>query len=473
LRWVSAAPFRRLAGRVVVSLVVCITVVAGLVVLVNRAIDDEVAKLPRVDVNLASASGSGVNYLIVGSDSRAFVGDNAAADQSFGNTSDTGPPKSDTLMVLHADGAHTYAVSFPRDLWVDVPGIGKAKINSALNNGPQNVVDTLQKNFGIDINHYVQVDFQSFSTIVDAIGGIRVWIPHPARDDHTNFNVIGTGCWPLDGGQALAYVRSRAPYYQYLIDGKWVDADPIPDIGRIQRQQAFVKKLSRLAIDKVLNDPASAPDLADSVVPDLTVDRGFDRGALNELARSLMNAHDGEGITFDTLPWKGGSADGQSVLFVDTDAAKPVLDRLKGLAPIPVSTSSPTASTAAPAVRPVDVRVRVLNASGKQGAASDAMTQLTALGFVDGGVGNDPRGMVDHAEVRYAPGAEAKAQLVASHVAGAQLVSDNTLSSSDVVVVLGSTSTGVQANPSSSGSSTTSTTTTAPALTPEQQCEAS
>jgi LCP family protein required for cell wall assembly len=472
---VSSAPFRRLAWRLAVSLVLCITVVAGLVVLVNQAIDDEVAKLPRIDVNLVPASSSGVNYLIVGSDSRAFVKDQADAD-AFGDPTVQSGQRSDTLMVLHADGAHTYAVSFPRDLWVDVPGHGKSKINAALNDGPQNVVDTLKQNFGIDINHYAQVDFESFKTIVDAIGGIRVWIPYPARDDLTNFYVLGRGCWPLDGERALGYVRSRADEgghgYQYLIDGEWKPADPIPDIGRIQRQQAFVKKLSRLAIDKVLDDPTSAPDLADAVVPDLTVDRGFDRAALNQLARSLMSVRDGEGITFDTLPWNGGRADGQDVLFVDSDAAKPVLDRLKGLAPIAPSTSSPTDSTSAPSVRPVDVRVKVLNASGKQGAASAAMTQFTQLGFVNGGVGNDPRGLVDHAEVRYAPGSQAKGELVASHVPGAQLMSDDTLSGSDVVVVLGRTSTGVQAAPSGGGSSAP-TSTTAPALTPEQQCEAS
>jgi LCP family protein required for cell wall assembly len=452
------------------ALVLCTAVVGGAVVVVNQAIDDRVAKLPRVDLHLASATGSGVNYLIVGSDSRAFVGDDQAAIQAFGNASDSGPPKSDTLMVLHSDGAHTYAVSFPRDLWVDVPGLGKSKINAALNAGPQNVVDTLQKNFGVDINHYVQVDFESFKTIVDAIGGIRVWVPYAARNDHTGFAEPGPGCWGLDGNSALAYVRSRAPYYQYLINGQWVSADPIPDIGRIQRQQAFVKKLSRLAIDKVLNDPRSAPGLADSVVPKLTVDRDFDRAALNQLARSLLSSHEGEGITFDTLPWKGGEAGGQSVLFVDDAAAKPVLDRLKGLAPIPAATSSPTGSSAAPALRPVDVRVRVLNASGKQGAASDAMTQLTGLGFINGGVGNDPRGLVDHAEVRYKPGDEAKANLVAPHVPGAQLVADSSLPGTDVVVVLGRTSTGVQATPSTAAPTTT---TVAPALTPEQQCEAS
>jgi LCP family protein required for cell wall assembly len=384
-------------------------------------------------------------------------------------------------MVLHADGKQSYAVSFPRDLWVDIPGKGKGKINSALNDGPQQVVDTLKANFDIDVNHYVQVDFESFKTLVDAVGGIRVWIPHPTRNDHTGFNIIGPGCWQLDGNQALAYVRSRAPYYQYLIDGQWVQADPIPDIGRIQRQQGFVKKLARLAISTVTGDPMSAPDLADQVVPDLTVDRTFDRDAVNALARSMLALQNGEGLTFETLPWKGGRADGQDVLFVDTAAAQPVIDRLKGTAPIPEA-SSTTGATAAPSpLRPTDVRVKVLNASGKQGAASTAAAALTNLGFPDGGAANDPRGLVDHSEVRYKPGDEAKAALVASHVPGAELVSDSTLSGSDIVVVLGKSFTAIQAtapttsagSSASSGSSAATTTTAAPALTPEQACEAS
>jgi hypothetical protein len=254
-----------------------------------------------------------------------------------------------------------------------------------------------------------------------------------------------------------------------------VQADPIPDIGRIQRQQAFVKKLARLAINKVTDDPLSAQDLADSVVPDLTVDRGFDRGALNQLARSMLDLQNGEGLTFATLPWEGGRADGQDVLFVDESAAQTVLDRLKGTAPIPGTTDGSGSTTpTTPAVRPSDVRVKVLNASGEQGAAGKAAAEFEQFGFVNGGAANDPRGRVDHSEVRYKPGDDAKAALVAGHVAGAALVADPTLSGTDVVVVLGENYTGLQAQaPASTGGAGATTTTAAPALTPEQACEAS
>ena len=111
----------------------------------------------------ASIGTHGVNYLIIGSDSRAFVED-SSEQAAFGSASDTGPPRSDTLMVLHADGDKTYAVSFPRDLWVDIPGKGKGKINAAYNDGPQKVVDILKANFNIDINHYLEVNFIAFSS---------------------------------------------------------------------------------------------------------------------------------------------------------------------------------------------------------------------------------------------------------------------------------------------------------------------
>jgi LCP family protein required for cell wall assembly len=479
---VTVAPIRTFAYRFGIALLACAVVITGGVFAINRYIDREVAKIPRVDITMAPATSSAQNFLVVGSDSRAFVGNNQAADEAFGNTGDSGPPKSDTLMVLHADGARSYAVSFPRDLWVDIPGKGKGKINSALNDGPQQVVDTLKSNFDLDINHYMQVDFQSFQTLVDAIGGISVWVPYASRSDSnaesggggSGFAVIGAGCWPLNGQQALAYVRARAPFYQYLINGKWVQADPIPDIGRIQRQQAFVKKLGRLTIAKVTDDPVSAPGLADKVIPDLTVDRSFDRSAFNTLAQAFLDSNDGGGIAFDTMPWSGGRADDQSVLFVKQPEADTVLARLRGTAPVPPSTSAggPTTAPTVPALRPVDVRVRVLNASGVQGAAGDAETALGKLGFVNGGVANDPRGVIDHSEVRYRPGDEAKAQLVAASLPGVQLVADSTLPGTDVVVALGRNFTGVATTTVPNPASPT-TTTMAPAAAAQAACDAS
>jgi hypothetical protein len=113
------------------------------------------------------------------------------------------------------------------------------------------------------------------------------------------------------------------------------------------------------------------------------------------------------------------------------------------------------------------VRVRVLNASGVQGAAGDAAAAFTKLGFPSGGVANDPRGLVDHSEVRYRPADQAKAKLVAASVPDAQLVADSTLSGSDVIVVLGKSFHGVGPATTTAAPAPTTTTTT---LSPEAAC---
>src|SRR5262245_41589718 len=164
------ARLRTLSGRVVLALAVCVVVVGAGVVVVNRYIDDQVDKIPRVAVSTSPVGAHGMNFLIIGSDSRSFV--NNETDYKAFSDKDTqnAPPRSDTLMVLHADGDNSFAVSFPRDLWVDIPGKGGAKINAAFNDGPQKVIDTVQSDFNVPINHYLEVDFVSFEGIVNAIG---------------------------------------------------------------------------------------------------------------------------------------------------------------------------------------------------------------------------------------------------------------------------------------------------------------
>ena len=419
---------------------------------------------------------TGVNYLIVGSDSRAFV-ESGTDEQAFGDLTDTGPPRSDTLMVLHADGDASYAVSFPRDLWVTIPGKGKAKLNAAYNDGPQAVVDTIRSNFAIPVNHYVEVNFVAFAKLVDSIGTIGVYFPLPTRDydtqglGDTGFLVTTPGCVQLNGEAALQYVRSRHMQHLDATTNKWVSTDPIPDIARIARQQEFVQKLGRVAVGRLLADPLLAPDLVDGVIPELTADRGFDRSAANELVRAFVAVRDdADAMQFETLPWTGARESGQDVLLAKKPDADVVLARLRGEAPIPTPTTPAGpgggASASAPAVRPVDVRVKVLNGSGVQGEAATASTAFANLGFVNGGIGNDPRGTVAKSEVRYKPGDEAKAQLVAAHVPGATLVADATLAGTDIVVVLGKGFTAVSTVTATTAPSATTTT-----LSPAASCE--
>jgi len=466
------AALRALSGRIVIAIVVCALVMGAAVFRINSYIDDRIDQIPRVDVTVAPASSTATNFLIIGSDTRSFVqseGDKEAFTDA--DTTADGPARSDTMMVLHADGDASYVVSFPRDLMVNVPGLGRQKINAAFNKGPQLVVDTLQQDFNVPINHYLEVNFKSFEDIVNAVGAVHVWIPQQMRDQHSGLQpfAYGPGCYPLDGATALAYVRSRYP--EYYENGKWVDASGRADIDRIQRQQDFIKRLGRVAVQRATDDPTIAPDLADNLIPNLTADQSFDRDSFNEFVRAFMGLTDGTngGPIFETLPWKMGDAAG-SYLLEQQPQADAVLAVLRGEAPIPTTTTAPPATsggggTTTPALRPVDVRVLVRNGSGVNGAAGNTSQELQQKGFVSGGVQDDPRGLVDHTEIRYATSDLAKAQLLQSIVPVAKLVPDSQLSGTDIVLVLGKDFQGLGSTATTGAPGATTTT-----LSPEAAC---
>ncbi len=339
---------RAFSGRILVAVLVCALVMTAAVYRANQYIDDEVAKIPRLALTTATeASATGQNFLIVGSDSRSFVKNEGQADAFTDSTTTVdGPARSDTMMVLHADGANSYAVSFPRDLWVNIPGRGDLKLNAAFNDGPQKVIDTITANFGVPINHYLEVNFATFADIVEAVGAVPVYFPYPARDEYSGLTETWVaGCYRLNGQAALAYVRSR--HLEYKKDGKWVDASPMADLDRIDRQQSFVKKLGKIAVAHTMDDPLIAPDLADKVIPKLVVDDSFDRSSFNALVNAFMGLADGEGgLTFVTLPWDGpATRGGQSVLLVKQPDADAVFAILKGEVPPPSATTTTAAGS--------------------------------------------------------------------------------------------------------------------------------
>lgn len=424
----------RFLVRFVVALVLAGAVVGAAVVMVQRTVDEELARIPRVDVATTPAPEGGANYLVVGSDSRAFV-ETDADEEAFGDPSEETGRRSDTMMVVHVEpgAGRTLVVSFPRDLWVDIPGIGTAKINAAYNSelggGPDAIIAALKQNFDVDVNHYVEVDFRTFESMVEAVGSVPVYVDRPVVDDFTGFLAVQAGCYQLNGPQALAWVRSRQAKYLDPVTGK-LEQDGRADIGRIERQQDFIRRLAGLVVEESMRDPRKGRDIVHDVVDDLRVDRGFDKRAAFDLVEAFrsVRAADTSALEFVTFPFDPGHAGGQDVLFPDTTDGAPLLERLRTF------DTEPTVVAAEPS----DVRVRVLNGSGRSGAADAVMRRLVEAGFVRGGTGNDERGRIAVTEVRYANGAEAKAQLLLGHVgAGAKLVGDPTLKDADVVVVLG------------------------------------
>lgn len=200
------------------------------------------SRIERVEVGDTLASGgSGTNYLIVGSDSRDGFDPNAPnAGAVLGEGAEGSGQRSDTMLVLRTSPDGDLMTSVPRDLWVTRADGSEGRINAAYRDGPPALIASIEQGVGIPIHHYVEVDFVTFAGLVDAVGGVVIDFPHPARDTRSGLDAPQAGPVTLDGTQALAYVRSR--HYEELIDGNWV-ADPTGDLGRVQRQQVFLRSV--------------------------------------------------------------------------------------------------------------------------------------------------------------------------------------------------------------------------------------
>jgi LCP family protein required for cell wall assembly len=214
---------------------------------------------PTTTIMLAEPAAA--NFLIVGADNNACLGD---VEPTIGDRQALGE-RSDTIMIWRANPqADQLAVlSLPRDLYVDIAGGRKARINSAFErDDPTRLIDTIFLNFGIPIDHYVQVDFCAFERLVDAVGGVPVPFEYPTRDRNSGLFVPEAGCVTLDGSEALAYVRSR--HYQYEDppgSDNWI-TDGTSDFGRIARQQDFLRRV----IARVINEGLYSPNVASALI---------------------------------------------------------------------------------------------------------------------------------------------------------------------------------------------------------------
>ncbi len=432
------ATWRAFLHRYVIALGVAFVLVVGGIVVGNRMISDKLSEIHRIPNLVVASEGPAQagNYLIVGSDTRQFV-ENQAEVSAFGDPKAQTGQRSDTLMVVHVDPAakRSLLVSFPRDLRVNIPGRGASKINAAFNDGPQKVIQTLKSNFDVDIQHYVEINFKAFTGIVDAIGKIPVYFDKPVRDVYSGLDIQNAGCVSLDGQQALEYVRARRlETPDPKRPGKFLDISGRSDLDRIDRQQGFIRKLAALAAHRGANNPIVALDVADAVVPKLKIDQQLSKGDIFRLVNIFrkVNPNDTSALEMVTIPNKPGPG---TDLLVEQPNAEQVLARLRTFGP---------QDQGATKVVPSQVRVKVLNGSSTSGAAGTALAALQGRGFSPAGTGNAAARATT--EGRYRPGADAKARLVTTYLAGAgRLVADPSIVGADVVVVIGADFRGVVA----------------------------
>lgn len=217
---------------------------------------------------------AGENYLLVGTDSPLGL---AADDPLRAGHSDHNR-LADVIMVIRLRDDGTAAMmSIPRDLAAEIAGTSDitgtgviAKINSAYNRDrttagrAARLIDTVEENLGITLQHFIEVDFQAFLRLVDAVGGVEMTFDRPLRDqpqenaaDPTQSRsgfVTGAGTHLLDGRQALAYVRSRHLEEQ-LPDGTWQQHGAWNDLARTNRQREFMRTAAAHVAPALLANP--------------------------------------------------------------------------------------------------------------------------------------------------------------------------------------------------------------------------
>jgi LCP family protein required for cell wall assembly len=326
--------------RVAIGLVVVLLVVAGLGYGYFRYEWSKVSSSPCSSC-VAAANGQPYNVLLIGSDSR--VGETAAEAQQFGNATNAGGQRSDTIKIVRVDPATGTAssLSIPRDTYVTLSGMpansqlsGENKINAAFGGGPDALIKTIENTFGIPISHYIVINFFGLQDAVNALGGISMDFPDPVRDrdcstgvcyNNSGLNIPTAGCQVLDGQQALALSRSR--YFQYYADGGW-NSDPSSDIGRIQRQNLIISA----ALDKAKStyNPIRLNTLLTSVVHDFSKDNGLSANDLFALAERYK-AFSGSDLQAYTMPTVGATSSvAGDVEVVQPDQAAPLITQFLG-----------------------------------------------------------------------------------------------------------------------------------------------
>lgn len=295
------------------------------------------------------------NFLIVGSDANACVDANSpwagAADPGRENIGN----RSDTIMIMRVDPVTRQAavLSFPRDLWVKIPDRAKSRINSAyIKDDPTLLSQTLYDNFGITVDHYLQVDFCAFKRIVDAVGGVTVPFSTRILDKNVGLDVAA-GCHTFMGDEALAYVRSRK--LRWMDENGDTFQDGTSDLGRISRQQDFLRRTLQAALNKGIFDPAVARALITSLQKDIVTEAGFTVDDMLEFAGVLRDVNPDSIRTYQ-IEAKGMMISGNSVLDprIEGENMVAILAIFQGTAPLagaPEQTFETTTSVATTTTR--------------------------------------------------------------------------------------------------------------------------
>jgi LCP family protein required for cell wall assembly len=386
-----------------------------------RQLDAKVRRVVAIDKKNApkkDIDGKAQNILIVGIDDR----DTATSKElkEIGIPRDGGSMNTDTMMIVHvpADGKQARVISFPRDLWVTIPGVGQQRLNSAYQYGIQRygksqawnlLIRTLENITGLTIDHFAAVDLIGFYRISKAIGGVPVCLTRSYTTAQDNVGMpLPAGHWSADGRNALAFVRQRHNL-------------PRGDLDRIVRQQYFLSAVFRkVATAGVLLNPIKLNHLVNAVASSLQVDKTMKMASLAQQMSGLTAGN----LRFTQIPTTGANVGGADVQIATTSIPAFV----KKFIGVDLDQTLAKAKTVDPTTVTVDVR----NGSGRSGWAGTNAAILKRVGFsTTTGDWTTTAGTT----IYYPAGLESQAKTAAQYVHKANLVKSTKVT--QVTLVLG------------------------------------
>ncbi|VVJ15934.1 Cell envelope-associated transcriptional attenuator LytR-CpsA-Psr [Amycolatopsis camponoti] len=418
------------------------------------------------------------DILLVGLDSRTDAQGNPLSrevlDELRAGDSD-GELNTDSLIFVHIpnDGSKAVAMSLPRDSYVDIPGYGKHKINSAYARamlqarkdlqkqgvtdpkeldvkanqaGAKELIETIEKLTGSTIDNYAAVNLLGFSDITKAIGGVDVCLNNNVKDQYSGANFT-KGQHTISGVEALEFVRQRHGL-------------PNGDLDRVVRQQVFMAGMARKVLSAgTLTNPGKLSDLIDAIKKSVVLNQNWDIFGFAQQMKGLTGGQ----LEFRTIPVKNveyKTPEDGTAIQVDPAEVKQFVQSLAGPQP---GQTAPPANQADPANKATTVDVR--NASGKTGLAASVAKTLDAKGFTSGDTAN---ATARKTTVIWVPkGGKDKGQAVADALGGSPTIQeDKSVSAGHVMVFLGSDYQGTASDASAGSGAAAGSSSQAPAPPP-------
>jgi LCP family protein required for cell wall assembly len=355
---------------------------------------------------LQSSAGN-ENILLIGSTSRCAL---KVQNKAYGLCSQgvTGV-NSDIDMVLHLNLAtkQVSLLSIPRDLFIpNARTIGANKIDAALYDGPSQLVAAIEEDFGIPINHYVELNFDTFAAVVNALGGVYMYFPTPIYDAESGLNIERSGCYLLDGYHALQVVRARhlqiQPNPNNHNPATWPQ-EALSDLARIRRTHEFLRVLANEVRARGIGNPVTDQSILASVLPDLTVDNGFSESTMLHLAENFAHTSISSApqFTYPVILVETGSYLYQGYYYGDVEfplqpTGVDVVNKIFDVAP------GENSFTGKPLPSPSSFAMSIENGTGVTNQAATVGAALGKFGFRVTSLGNvTPVGPVSETVVWY------------------------------------------------------------------------